>query len=75
MVLDILCQVMDQKWLKCLLDDDVSEMYAAHRKSREVMLYTHINVPGGGESGGSSVTRGKCPKLKPLKETPPHKKR
>ena len=60
-----------QKWL---LDDDVSEMYAAHRKSREVMLYAYNNVPGGGESGESSATRGKRPKLKPLKETPPPKR-
>lgn len=49
-------------------------MYAAHRKSREVMLYAYNNVPGGGESGESSVTRGKRPKLKPLKETPPPKR-
>ena len=61
-----------QKWL--LDDDDVSEMYTAHRKSREVMLYAYNNVPGGSESGESSVTRGKRPKLKPLKETPPPKR-
>ena len=60
-----------QKWL--LDDDDVSEMYAAHEKSRELMLYAYVNVPGGGGES-SSVTRGKRPKEKPPKEAPPPKK-
>ena len=58
-----------QKWL--LDDDDVSEMYAAHKNSRELMLY---NVSGGGGESSTSVTRGKRPKEKPPKEAPPPKR-
>ena len=61
-----------QKWL--LDDDDMSEMYTAHKKSQELMLYAYVNVPGGSGESSSSVTREKLPKEKPPKETPPPKK-
>ena len=61
-----------QKWL--LDDDDVSEMYAVHKKSRELMLYAYVNVSGGGGESSASVIRGKHPKEKPPKEAPPPKR-
>ena len=61
-----------QKWLLDD-DDDVPEMYVAHKKSRELMLYAYVvNVPGGG-SESSAVTHGKRPKEKTPKEAPPSK--
>ena len=49
-------------------------MYAAHKKSCELMLYAYVNVPGGGGESSASVTRGKRPKEKPPKEAPPPKR-
>ena len=49
-------------------------MYAAHKKSRQVMLYAYVNVPGGGGESSASVIRGKSPKEKPPKEAPPPKR-
>jgi hypothetical protein len=47
---------------------------AADKKSRELMLYAYVNVPGGSGEPSASVTRGKRPKEKPPKEAPPQKR-